>query len=745
MKNRAMVFVRKLRGRSARELAERGRQAASALLERHFGAEQGPLSFDALRARLDARSQTAIASPADWLDLARARPMVAPFAGLQNPAATAKAVCALDPEADRLLRERAELLMQGRFTLLGLEPVLIPEPVDWIRDPASGRRAPLAHWSAIDYLDATVAGDHKVVWELNRHHALVTLGQAYAASGDERFAARATVWMQQWLDANPPNRGINWASSLEVAYRAIAWIWTLGLLRRSTTLTPELFTHAAGLLYRSAHHLRRYPSTYFSPNTHLTGEALGLMYIGMGLPEFRESTNWVQIGWRILQQQLAHHVYSDGTYFEQSTWYHRYTFDIYAHALLLAREARLPDTERIADGVRRLAEALRFVSRPDGTVPLVGDDDGGRLLFLDGRTALDARPALSLGAALFARGDLRASSGGVCGELLWMLGHEGQERLARAVSVPEGPASRCFEEGGLVAVRDHWGPDGSLMLFDAGRHGAMNCGHAHADALSFDLTVCGTAVLVDPGTYTYTGEPEWRDHFRGSPAHNTVSLDSGSSSEPSGPFSWRRVSHPVLEQWRPGPAADYVRARLEWRADDSTHVVHRREVLAVSGAFWLVRDTLNARGGHEMSATFQCAVGISAEVAGEGVRMRQAERAVAVLTAFDRGSWVHEAGWVAPLYGRKVSADRVRRVLRFNDTGELVSLVLAPGYVALGLSSSAETGRRTISISGRGAEYIVAFTTAGSDPAAGELEGIQLVNVTGGRDTISAHTSRGAS
>ena len=32
----------------------------------------------------------------------------------------------------------------------------------------------------------------------------------------------------------------------------------------------------------------------------------------------------------------------------------------------------------------------------------------------------------------------------------------------------------------------------------------MNCGHAHADALAFELAIDGQAVFVDPGTFTYT-------------------------------------------------------------------------------------------------------------------------------------------------------------------------------------------------------------------------------------------------
>ena len=65
-------------------------------------------------------------------------------------------------------------------------------------------------------------------------------------------------------------------------------------------------------------------------------------------------------------------------------------------------------------------------------------------------------------------------------------------------------------------MRDGWTRESNYLLFDCGPHGSLNCGHAHADALSFDVAANGRTVLVDPGTYTYTGSKELRDWFRSS-------------------------------------------------------------------------------------------------------------------------------------------------------------------------------------------------------------------------------------
>src|SRR5204862_1621437 len=122
--------------------------------------------------------------------------------------------------------------------------------------------------------------------------------------------------LASWMDQNQPKLGINWASSLEVAFRSISWLWAFYFFKDSAAVTVEVFARALKFLYLNARHLETYLSTYFSPNTHLTGEALGLFYLGTLLQQFREAGRWRETGRRILLEQLPLHVRSDGVYFE---------------------------------------------------------------------------------------------------------------------------------------------------------------------------------------------------------------------------------------------------------------------------------------------------------------------------------------------------------------------------------------------------------------------------------------------
>src|SRR5207245_1993123 len=107
----------------------------------------------------------------------------------------------------------AEAACRGRFDLLGYEALSFGDPIDWSLDPVAGRRAPVEHWSRLNPLDPSTIGDSKVVWELNRHQWMVQLGQAYRLTGDLCYARAFTDYLEQWIDANPPGVGINWASS----------------------------------------------------------------------------------------------------------------------------------------------------------------------------------------------------------------------------------------------------------------------------------------------------------------------------------------------------------------------------------------------------------------------------------------------------------------------------------------------------------------------------------------------------
>ncbi len=324
-----------------RELIDRGRQAASRWLERYGVGDVGEPTGLRLLANFSAPPFPGPVLHGPF------------FASFDDPDATREALRSVDPRFDEMLRARAERILAGRYDLLGFRDLSFGDPIDWQLDPTTRVRAPLRHWSRINFLDPRVAGDHKVIWELGRHQALLLLAQAGFCTRETRYADACAALITGFLDANPPKRSVHWASSLELAFRAITWTWILALV--GDQFPDALRLRVLAQLAIIGRHVETHLSRWYSPNTHLTGEALGLFTLGTALPHLRGADGWKDTGTQILLDWLHRHVRDDGTYVEQSTWYHRYTTDFYLHFFILSERAsaKLP-----ADVVPRLLGLL---------------------------------------------------------------------------------------------------------------------------------------------------------------------------------------------------------------------------------------------------------------------------------------------------------------------------------------------------------------------------------------------------
>jgi hypothetical protein len=561
------------------------------------------------------------------------------------------------------LRQQADGLYAGRCALLGLEDLDIGNPPRWHQDAASGQTAPLSHWSTIAYLDPKVAGDHKVLWEVNRHQYLLAPTMCWLIDRDPKRFALVQAHLSDWLMRNPPRVGVNWASSLEVAYRAIAWTWLQWLLR-AAPWDPTLLARLATALRAHGRHVESYLSVHFSPNTHLTGEALGMCYIATVLPEAPESGRWWALGSGILETWLGRQVTPDGVYFEQSTQYQRYTAEIYLHYLLLARATGRPIAAGVAASLQRQFEVLRSLADARGYMPILGDDDGGLLLALDSRPPDDLAPLLQTGAALFERADLWIGGADSLASATWLCGPASAAAADGHVMVPAW-TDRHFPEGGLITLRGGWGPQDSVAVLDAGPHGALNCGHAHADALALTLSLGNQPVFIDRGTYSYVG-PE-RNQFRETMSHNTLEVDGESSVVPLQPFQWGPIPpRPRAHLWHRGPVTG-VEAEAYGHAGTGRPSLHRRVVLRMVGGAWVVVDGGERPGSRAGVIRWQMAPNLIATEHQEGVFAISRSDGATV-------AWIVSCGVVA----RRVSQRTVSLRLRHQTDAQCIELDTGP-------------------------------------------------------------------
>ena len=692
-------LLARLRGRGIGEIRTRGLQQAAVLLER-AGLHPDGNEPDEARLRRIIRGP----SDADSL-LAQFRERRSPaFAAMDDPAAAAARLRERWPDDADATIERARRAANGSFDLLGYRDLSFGHPVDWQLDPVSGRRAPLEHWSRLAYLNHGAVGDHKVVWELSRHQHFVTLGQAYALTGDENFAAALAEQASQWMDANPPKLGMNWASSLEVGFRAIAWTWALHLVRHSSALDATVFRRMLGMLHVHARHLEIHLSTYFSPNTHLTGEALGLLYIGTHFPELADAPRWARLGRKTLLDELPRQVRGDGVYFEQSTYYHRYTTDFYLHLAMIERGMGRGTPKPLESALPALLDHIVATMRPDRRWPLIGDDDGGRLLMLKPRDSNDFRDTLALGGALLERPEYCFGAGEPAPELVWLLGAGGPARFERiGQAEPEVPGG--FRESGFFAMRDGWGREASYLVVDCGPLGGLNAGHGHADTLAVEVVARGRPILVDPGTFTYVATAAERDAFRSSRAHSTVTVAGQSSSMPGTAFRWKHRAGAALAVWDCGSAVDYFEGSHDGYSRLVPPAVHARSILFVHRRIWVIRDVVSG-GAHPFEVRWHAGIGIRV-VPGTGRDLRFAgDDGAGLYLAASAGTISVESDWTSPVFGVR-EATQVGVTAMAAGEGDTVISVLVPVAAGDHPKVTFGDGRVTISIAGGADEVLL--------------------------------------
>ena len=597
------------------------------------------------------------------------------FASFASKAETLSQLRSRWPNAQQEIINAADRISEGTFAFLGLRELKLGKSIDWHLEPRSGKRTPLRHWSRLDYLDVQLAGDKKITWELNRHQYFVTLGRAYWLTGDEQYAEVFVSHLTSWMDHNPPKLGINWASSLEIAFRSMSWLWALHFFKDSQSVTDTLMVRMLKFLYLNALHLKTFLSTYFSPNTHITGEALGLFYIGLLLPEFAEAEHWRTLGLEILVDELRRQVQPDGVYFEQTSYYQRYTTDFYIHLAVLLKLNGMTPPPELKPKLELLLDFLMYITRPDGTTPFVGDDDGGRLVMLDNRPPNDFRAVLSTGAALFNRPDYKFVSGGAAEETLWLLGDSGLRSFDQIEAIEPQQESINFPTGGYYVMRDGWSRTSNYLLFDCGPHGMANCGHAHADALAFNLAANGRTLLVDPGTFTYTGAIEARNWFRSSVAHNTLTVDRQSSSIPGDTFTWKTITACEGLGWIEHKRFAFVSGLHRGFERVSRPGIHTRSILFLKHDYWLVRDRIEVTGKHQIDLWFHFESGTSPVMREGAVH----ENGAKIASFAPGGRWSEEEGWVSHCYGERAPAPVCVFTATADGAFEIITFLLPDG------------------------------------------------------------------
>lgn len=659
----ARTAAREVMRRLRRALAQRGERAQLKEMNRK------PARLHPDFARISSAELLAHFRSRNLAPLVKASPEFFPGFAV-SATGTADLQCQLFPdETSRLLRQASRIANEHCWPLLGFgEKCFGVEEIVWCRDPLSGFVWPLDFHADINLI-RNDGSDARVVWELNRLSHLITLGRAYAVAGGalaqplgkaqsdgSEFADEFFRQLASWREQNPAGRGINWNCAMEVALRAMNLLAAFELFLQAPQMDESTLADLLRMFEQHGAHIQRnLEFSHIATSNHYLSDVTGLLWLGVMLPELAAAREWREFGLRELLQELDKQTLADGADYEASTGYHRLKLELFLYSFVLCHLNGIQIAEAHWNKLRGMIDYLRAYLQPNGRAPLIGDTDSGQVMPIVRRSGDHHGYLLALGAAVFQEPRFKIPGQSTPEELLWILGAQGV-RDYQTLGSGERPQTQAFSDAGIYILRQ----EDLHLLFNASDIGVNGRGsHGHNDALGIEVSACGTAFIVDPGSYVYTADLHQRHLFRSTAYHSTVEIDrvEQNTTDERAPFVMGNDARPRVLGWESGPGKDVVIAEHGGYERLPQPVTHRRTVtFNKTDRLWLVADDITGQGEHQLVFRFHLAPGLDTSVRSDGIievcdKMNDA-RLLIIASGLD-GKPELEPRWSSRNYGAK--------------------------------------------------------------------------------------------
>lgn len=413
---------------------------------------------------------------------------------------------ALFSEQDRIpILESADQTIEHRFEYLGSGMLHMPT-IRWHEDFKSGNSWKKGVFYLKQRRSTAKGADIKVPWELSRGHHMLWLGEAYLLTQDEKYAIEVVDEIEDWWNENPFMYSVNWTCTMDVAIRAVNWMYAVGMVINSPAVSDAFVESFYISLYQHAWFIfNNLERTIPYSNNHLFSDLAGLVYLGVLFKETKKGKRWLSYARNALYDEIRCQVLPSGVHYERSVSYHRLMTEMVMSSLYVLKRdgVNIP-----ADIEYRAGSMLSFISsytKANHLSPVIEDNDDGRFL-------------------PFVRRDFRQHD--------YLLDSTSAENRIIAVGVEPIPFEFCsetkiYQDAGHAILRNRdaflFVTNGEQSSYEIDRPTVGT--HTHNDKLSFELALGEEDIIIDPGAYVYTPEPVRSNEFRSTCKHNTVIVD----------------------------------------------------------------------------------------------------------------------------------------------------------------------------------------------------------------------------
>jgi len=409
----------------------------------------------------------------------------------------------ISDEDEKVIITCADQALRHEFDLLGSGPIVL-NPIDWHTDFKVNVRWDKKYYKEISGIKGA---DIKVPWELSRCQHLLWLGEAYLLTGNSDYAKEVIDEVNWWIDDNPFMYSVNWGCAMDVAFRAVNWLFSLNMISGYEGFDDVFSEKVSSSLWQHGFYIRNNLEKLIPfSNNHYASDIVGLLYIGALFRESSKANKWFKFALKEFYSEIKIQVLESGVHYERSVSYHRMMTEMLSYPIYMLRRIGENVPSEILGRIGKMYAYVSLYTKPNGYAPLIGDNDDGRFVpFLnrDFRIHNYLNDTLSVECRFVSIGIPMLFSG-------------------------NNPNNKLFKDAGCAIIRK--GCD-YLFINNSGysKHPKeTECSipsHTHNDLLSFELCLNGKELLVDNGTYLYTSSAKDRDVFRSTAMHNTIVVD----------------------------------------------------------------------------------------------------------------------------------------------------------------------------------------------------------------------------
>ncbi|MAT43225.1 MAG: hypothetical protein CL609_12870 [Anaerolineaceae bacterium] len=451
----------------------------------------------------------------------------------------------------------AERILKGEFLAFGMTW----SPLEFVGTDAS------LHWSKSKLIDSV--DDIKKIWEPARFDWSLWLSKAYHLTGDVRYYQGFKKYVQDFMERNPVNSGLNWQSGQEIAIRLINLSISFSLFFK--IIDSDLQFKEQLVFYLQEHAKRISPTliyAYAQNNNHLVSEAVGLITASVFFKNHNSINRLKKTGVFWLNYCLQHQFDDQGMYLQHSTNYHRMVLDLLMWVRFLENQTgQIFIYQQNLKTINKASEWLYFNSDSlSGEMVNYGHNDGAYLFQFASSNYRDARPILQAICGGYHFSPFFES--GLYDEKSYWLDFINTKRVSKPDKCPDFRLSHT--KSWAVLRANHF----------TSRPGQADQNHV-------DLWFSGENVVCDAGTYSYNLPEPWHNSLVKTKIHNTVTVDGLDQMDQHGTFRWRNWSSGLIEH-------EFNKNTIVGKHDGYKRfgIIHSRQLTNNGENVWLVNDTI---------------------------------------------------------------------------------------------------------------------------------------------------------